>query len=77
MFLSSGGYSPYNNPPQGEILIGGPNVSIGYFGQAGKKSDSFFDIDGVRYFATGDIGEMREDGSLMIIGIPFLCYWFL
>ncbi|VDD94238.1 unnamed protein product [Enterobius vermicularis] len=62
-----GGYSPYNNPPQGEILIGGPNVSIGYFGQAGKKSDSFFDIDGVRYFATGDIGEMREDGSLMII----------
>ena len=24
--------------------------------------------DGRRYFATGDIGEFREDGSLMIIG---------
>ena len=64
----SGGYSPLNDPPQGEILVGGPNVSIGYWKQPDKTAESFFEIDGVRYFATGDIGEIREDGSLMIIG---------
>uniref|UniRef100_A0A0N5AK34 long-chain-fatty-acid--CoA ligase n=1 Tax=Syphacia muris TaxID=451379 RepID=A0A0N5AK34_9BILA len=62
-----GGYSPFNDPPQGEILIGGPNVSIGYYKQPEKTAESFIEIDGVRYFATGDIGEMRDDGSLMII----------
>lgn len=62
-----GGYSPFNDPPQGEILIGGPNVSVGYFKQPDKTEESFFEIDGVRYFATGDIGEIRDDGSLMII----------
>lgn len=63
-----GGYSPENNPPQGEILIGGNSVSIGYWKQPEKTAESFVVIDGVRYFRTGDIGQMRDDGSLMIIG---------
>ncbi|VDD94489.1 unnamed protein product [Enterobius vermicularis] len=62
-----GGYSPENNPPQGEILIGGNSVSIGYWKQPEKTAESFVVIDGVRYFRTGDIGQMRDDGSLMII----------
>uniref|UniRef100_A0A0N5AK33 long-chain-fatty-acid--CoA ligase n=1 Tax=Syphacia muris TaxID=451379 RepID=A0A0N5AK33_9BILA len=62
-----GGYSPENNPPQGEVLIGGANVSKGYWKQPEKTAEHFVEIDNVRYFATGDIGEMREDGSLVII----------
>uniref|UniRef100_A0A914RX43 AMP-dependent synthetase/ligase domain-containing protein n=1 Tax=Parascaris equorum TaxID=6256 RepID=A0A914RX43_PAREQ len=64
----AGGYTPLNDPPQGEILVSGPNVSPGYWKQPEKTAEDFITINGVRYFATGDIGEMREDGSLLIIG---------
>ncbi|VDM44287.1 unnamed protein product, partial [Toxocara canis] len=64
---TEGGYTPLNDPPQGEILVSGPNVSPGYWKQPEKTAEDFVMINGVRYFATGDIGEMREDGSLLII----------
>lgn len=64
----AGGYTPLNDPPQGEILVSGPNVSPGYWKQPEKTAEDFITINGARYFATGDIGEMREDGSLLIIG---------
>ncbi|VDN07397.1 unnamed protein product [Thelazia callipaeda] len=62
-----GGYTPYNDPPQGEVLVSGPNISPGYWKQPEKTAEDFIVIDDVRYFATGDIGEFREDGSLRII----------
>uniref|UniRef100_A0A183D8Q8 AMP-binding domain-containing protein n=1 Tax=Gongylonema pulchrum TaxID=637853 RepID=A0A183D8Q8_9BILA len=62
-----GGYTPFNDPPQGEVLVGGPNISPGYWKQPEKTAEDFVTIDGERYFATGDIGEFREDGSLRII----------
>ncbi|CAI5454464.1 unnamed protein product [Caenorhabditis angaria] len=64
---SEAGYSPKNNPPQGEILINGPNVAQGYYKNEEKTREEFLIIDGKRFFATGDIGEFREDGSLKII----------
>ncbi|VBB34920.1 unnamed protein product, partial [Acanthocheilonema viteae] len=64
---SEGGYTPFNDPPQGEILVSGPNISPGYWKQPEKTAEDFVIIDDVRYFATGDIGEFREDGSLRII----------
>jgi long-chain acyl-CoA synthetase len=70
--FSPAGYSPSNKPrPQGEILIHGANVSPGYYKNPAKTSEDFFVLpeDGKRWFATGDIGEFREDGSLRIIGI--------
>ncbi|KAK6102027.1 AMP-binding enzyme family protein [Brugia pahangi] len=64
---SEGGYTPFNDPPQGEVLVSGSNISPGYWKQPEKTAEDFVVIDGVRYFATGDIGEFREDGSLRII----------
>ncbi|UMM41877.1 hypothetical protein L5515_017942 [Caenorhabditis briggsae] len=61
------GYSPKNDPPQGEILISGPNVALGYFNNDEKTNEDFVKVNGKRFFATGDIGEFREDGSLKII----------
>uniref|UniRef100_A0A8R1DT79 long-chain-fatty-acid--CoA ligase n=1 Tax=Caenorhabditis japonica TaxID=281687 RepID=A0A8R1DT79_CAEJA len=61
------GYSPKNTPPQGEILISGPNVAHGYFKNEEKTKEEFVSVNGKRFFATGDIGEFREDGSLKII----------
>ncbi|ETN75023.1 hypothetical protein NECAME_12558 [Necator americanus] len=62
-----GGYSPFNDPPQGEILITGENVSPGYFKQPEKTAEEFIMYKGKRYFCTGDIGEKRKDGSLIIV----------
>uniref|UniRef100_A0A914H486 long-chain-fatty-acid--CoA ligase n=1 Tax=Globodera rostochiensis TaxID=31243 RepID=A0A914H486_GLORO len=61
------GYSPTNSPPQGEIVIHGANVALGYYKNEEKTNESFIELDGKRWFATGDIGEFREDGSLYII----------
>lgn len=74
------GYTPFNDPPQGEILISGPNISAGYWKQPEKTAEDFIMykvrcllalfyeyFKGKRYFCTGDIGEMRDDGSIRII----------
>uniref|UniRef100_A0A0K0F1D3 long-chain-fatty-acid--CoA ligase n=1 Tax=Strongyloides venezuelensis TaxID=75913 RepID=A0A0K0F1D3_STRVS len=61
------GYKPSNTPPQGEILIYGDNVCKGYFNNPQKNKEEFITIDGKRYFCTGDIGEVRDDGSIKII----------
>uniref|UniRef100_A0A0N5ALV8 long-chain-fatty-acid--CoA ligase n=1 Tax=Syphacia muris TaxID=451379 RepID=A0A0N5ALV8_9BILA len=64
---SEGGYSPKGEKPQGEIFIGGDCISLGYLNNEEKTRESFVEIDGCRYFASGDIGEFRADGSLFII----------
>ncbi|CAJ0575910.1 unnamed protein product, partial [Mesorhabditis spiculigera] len=61
------GYSPDNETPQGEVLIGGDHVALGYYKDEKKTKEEFSERNGVRYFATGDIGEFRADGSLKII----------
>ena len=64
-----GNYRVTNKPyPQGEIYIGGYNVSIGYYKLPGKTQEDFFDEDDRHWFKTGDIGEMHPDGVLKIIG---------
>lgn len=63
-----GGYRITDTPhPRGEMVIGGPNVSRGYFKNEEKTAEDFFDEDGVRYFKTGDIGELLDDGYVKII----------
>ncbi|XP_014914817.1 long-chain-fatty-acid--CoA ligase 4 [Poecilia latipinna] len=65
---AEGGYTSKDEPhPRGEILIGGPNVTMGYFGQDGNNQDFFTDENGQRWFCTGDIGEVYPDGCLMIV----------
>uniref|UniRef100_A0A669ER90 long-chain-fatty-acid--CoA ligase n=1 Tax=Oreochromis niloticus TaxID=8128 RepID=A0A669ER90_ORENI len=64
-----GGYRSTDKPhPRGEILIGGPNVTMGYYKKDAKNQEDFFvDENGQRWFCTGDIGEFQEDGCLKII----------
>lgn len=64
-----GGYSSTDKPnPRGEILIGGPNVTMGYYKNEAKNREDFFvDDNGQRWFCTGDIGEFHPDGCLKII----------
>ncbi|XP_042732310.1 long-chain-fatty-acid--CoA ligase 4 isoform X1 [Lagopus leucura] len=64
-----GGYTNRDKPnPRGEIVIGGPNVSMGYFKNEEKTAEDFTtDENGQRWFCTGDIGEFHPDGCLQII----------
>lgn len=60
-----------NKPyPRGEILLSGGNVCEGYYNSREKikTNEDFLTIDGRRWFATGDIGEVNWDGTLKIIG---------
>uniref|UniRef100_A0A8C1VBQ9 long-chain-fatty-acid--CoA ligase n=1 Tax=Cyprinus carpio TaxID=7962 RepID=A0A8C1VBQ9_CYPCA len=64
-----GGYRSTDRPcPRGEILVGGPNVTMGYYKNKEKNTEDFFvDKKGQRWFCTGDIGEFHGDGCLKII----------
>lgn len=46
----------------GEILVAGPQLFQGYWRQPQATADAFIEIDGQRYFRTGDLGRVDEDG---------------
>jgi long-chain acyl-CoA synthetase len=48
----------------GEILVRGPNVMLGYFGNAAATADVVRD----GWFYTGDLGRIEKDGRLKITG---------
>ncbi|XP_022748708.1 long chain acyl-CoA synthetase 9, chloroplastic-like [Durio zibethinus] len=64
-----GGYLTSDSPmPRGEIVIGGPSVTLGYFKNEGKTKEVYkVDERGMRWFYTGDIGQFHADGCLEII----------
>lgn len=64
-----GNYHPNDKPnPRGEILIGGDCISVGYYGLPQETQEAFkIDDLGVRWFHTGDIGEMFPNGTFKVI----------
>nr|CAD7255978.1 unnamed protein product [Timema shepardi] len=65
---NDGNYRVTDKPyPRGEILIGGENVSPGYYKLPDKSSEDFFQADGKQWFKSGDIGELHPDGVIKII----------
>jgi len=53
--------------PEGELLIGGPNVAQGYLNQTALTAERFFFKNNLQWFRTGDIVK-QEDGSLVYCG---------
>ncbi len=47
---------------QGEIVVHGPQVFRGYWRQPAATAAAFIEIDGKRFFRTGDLGRMDEEG---------------
>jgi fatty-acyl-CoA synthase len=50
----------------GEIVTHGPMVFQGYWKQPEATAAVFFEMDGRRYFRTGDLGRMDEEGYFFI-----------
>ncbi len=51
----------------GMILIGGTQIMKGYIGDPEKTASVIKEIDGIRWYVTGDKGRLDEDGFLTII----------
>jgi len=74
-------FSAGKNKSGGEVWIGGPGVSCGYYdphvngvkpgipsnGMAKKTEEDFFQEDGWSWFKTGDIGSWTSNGCLKIV----------
>ena len=50
----------------GEIVIHGPEVFQGYWKRAGATEAAFMELDGKRFFRSGDIGMVDEDGYFFL-----------
>jgi fatty-acyl-CoA synthase len=46
----------------GEIVVRGPQVFLGYWNNPQASAEAFVEIDGKRFFRTGDLGRTDEDG---------------
>lgn len=78
---SKAAFDSGKNKSGGEVWIGGPGVSKGYYdpaenglkkgipsnGMAKKTREDFFMEDGWSWFKTGDIGTWTKDGALKIV----------
>ncbi|MEO7938607.1 MAG: long-chain fatty acid--CoA ligase [Burkholderiaceae bacterium] len=51
---------------QGEILIAGPQVFQGYWKRPADTAAAFVDIGGKRFFRSGDLGRVDEDGYFFL-----------
>jgi O-succinylbenzoic acid--CoA ligase len=53
---------------EGRILLGGETVAVGYLDAPRASKAAFFEEDGVRWYVTGDLGEVTDDGKLTVLG---------
>jgi fatty-acyl-CoA synthase len=51
----------------GEILVSGPQVFLGYHNNPQATSAAFVQIDKQRYFRTGDLGYVDEEGYFFMV----------
>jgi len=51
---------------QGEIVVRGPQLLTGYWKNEKAYRESWCEVDGKRYFRTGDLGRTDEDGYFYI-----------
>ena len=51
----------------GELVVSGPNVMKGYYNLPDANAEAFTEIDGKRWFHTGDIGYWDEDDFFYVV----------
>jgi len=51
---------------QGEIIMRGPQIFDGYWQRPDATADAFIEFEGQRYFRSGDLGHVDEEGYFFI-----------
>ena len=51
---------------QGEIIMSGPQIFSGYWKRPDATKDAFIELDGKRFFRSGDLGRVDEEGYFFI-----------
>jgi fatty-acyl-CoA synthase len=51
----------------GEIVTSGPQVFLGYWNDPRATEQAFLELDGKRFFRTGDLGRCDEDGYFFMV----------
>ncbi|HEY1313843.1 MAG TPA: long-chain fatty acid--CoA ligase [Steroidobacteraceae bacterium] len=51
----------------GEIITHGPQVFLGYWNKPQENAQAFVEIDGKRFFRTGDLGRVDEEGYFFMV----------
>ncbi|NRD79348.1 long-chain fatty acid--CoA ligase [Bacillus sp. BRMEA1] len=51
----------------GEIIVNGPQVMVSYYNRDEENRNSFIEIEGKKFFRTGDIGRFDEEGYYFIV----------
>lgn len=54
--------------PLGELWVGGAGVAYGYWQLSEQSAEKFVDVDGARWYRTGDLVEPLIDGTLLYVG---------
>lgn len=69
-------YENLKTNEDGLILIGGHQVMVGYLNDKEKTDEVVKEIDGIRWYNTGDKGHLDEDGfyilSIVILALQKL-----
>jgi fatty-acyl-CoA synthase len=58
---------------QSGVLALGGRIPLGYYKDEAKTATTFRTIDGARYSVPGDYAEVREDGSIHLLGRGSVC----
>ena len=51
----------------GEIVASGPQIMLGYWNKPQATAEAFFERNGRRYFRTGDLGRVDEEGYFFLV----------
>jgi fatty-acyl-CoA synthase len=51
----------------GEIVASGPQIFQGYWGKPKATADAFFERGGKKFFRTGDLGRVDEEGYFFLV----------
>ena len=66
--LDPGTGKTLNYQEEGEVYVHTPTMMLGYLNKPEENSAVFFDIEGTRFFKTGDKGYLTETGHLFLTG---------
>jgi fatty-acyl-CoA synthase len=58
---------PVKAGESGEIVVNGPQVFLRYHGDPERSAEAFVDIDGMRFFRTGDLGYVDDEGYFFMV----------